>query len=258
MEIKLVNLVCGYPDIDVIGPFDLSFRTNEICCILGRNGIGKTTLFKTIMGFIPSKKGNILIDGKKVASMTAKEMSHYISYVPQAKNYSYQYSVLETVLMGRACHIKTYETPSAEDYEIVLSVLEKLRISYLADKLYSELSGGEQQIVLIARALAQESRFIIMDEPASNLDFENQKKVLDVLQNLSNNGMGIIMSSHSPDHALYCGTACILITKNKHIIYGANESVLNSENLKKVYGVEVEIINKKFADGRTVTTCCLL
>jgi iron complex transport system ATP-binding protein len=98
-------------------------------------------------------------------------------------------------------------------------MLEKLRISHLADKLYCELSGGEQQITLIARALAQEAQFIIMDEPASNLDFENQKKVLDVLKDLSGNGMGIVMSSHSPDHAFYCGTKTLMITKEKRIIF---------------------------------------
>ena len=258
MEIKLVELVCGYPSVDVLGPVELSFKTNEICCILGRNGIGKTTLFKTIMGFIPAKRGGVVLDGRDIASMSAKEMAHFISYVPQAKNYSYQYSVLETVLMGRACHIKPYETPTTKDYEIAVAMLDKLRIGHLTNKLYSELSGGEQQIVLIARALAQEASFIIMDEPASNLDFENQKKVLDVLRNLSQNGMGIIMSSHSPDHAFYCGTTSVLITKDKRIIFGENDTVLTSENLKEVYGVDVEIISKKLADGKTAKTCCLL
>lgn len=258
MEINLIDLVCGYPSTDILGPINLSLRTNEICCILGRNGIGKTTLFKTIMGFISAKQGCVVVDNKNICSVDAKELARYISYVPQAKNYSYQYSVLETVLMGRACHIKTYESPSAKDYEIATAMLDKLSIAHLTNKLYFELSGGEQQIVLIARALAQESNFIIMDEPASNLDYENQKKVLDVLKKLSNNGIGIIMSSHSPDHAFYCGTTVVMITKDKRIISGKNDQVLNSKHLKEVYGVDVEIISKKIADDKIVKTCCLL
>lgn len=258
MEIRLVDLFCGYISTDVIGPVNLSFKTNEICCILGRNGIGKTTLFKTIMGFIPAKQGSVLFDEKKITNVKLKELAKYISYVPQAKNFAYQYSVLETVLMGRACHIKEYETPSSKDYEVALAMLNKLCIGHLTNKLYSELSGGEQQIVLIARALAQEARFIVMDEPTSNLDYENQKKVLDVLKRLSNNGIGIIMSSHSPEHAFYCGTTAVLITRDKKIICGENEQVINSENLKKVYGVDIEIISKKLADGKIVRTCCLL
>jgi len=258
MEIKLIDLVCGYPSENIIGPIDLSFKTNEICCVLGCNGIGKTTLFKTILGFIPTKQGCVIIGDKNINSITSKNMAKYISYVPQAKNYSYQYSVLETVLMGRACHIKSYEAPDLKDYEVSSLMLDKLQISHLSSKLYSELSGGEQQLVLIARALAQDSKFIVMDEPASNLDFENQKKVLDVLEKLANDGMGIIMSSHSPDHAFYCGTTTVMITKDKRIICGSNNEVLNAENLKQVYGVDVEIISKELNNGKTLRTCCLV
>lgn len=258
MEIKLVDLVCGYPSADILGPINLSFHTNEICCILGSNGIGKTTLFKTLLGFIPAKRGSILIGGNNIDTMHTKEMARFVSYVPQAKNYSYQYSVLETVLMGRASYVKPYESPSEKDYSVADAMLEKLQISHLKHKLYAELSGGEQQVVLIARALAQEARFIVMDEPASNLDFENQKKVLDVLKSLANNDIGIIMSSHSPDHAFYCGTTTVMVTKDRRIIYGQNGNVLCTENLKEVYGVDVEIISKIRADGQTLKTCCLL
>lgn len=258
MEIKLIDLICGYSSVNVLGPINLSFKTNEIYCILGSNGIGKTTLFKTIMGFIPSKNGYITIDDKKTSEISPKEMAHYISYVPQAKNYSYQYTVLEIVVMGRACHIKSFESPSSNDYQIAKDVLEKLRIHHLAEKMYSELSGGEQQIVLIARALAQGAKFIIMDEPASNLDFENQKKVLDVLKNLSDHGMGILMSSHSPDHAFYCSGSSVLITKEKKVIFGTNDNVLLTENLKKVYGIDIEIVSKTMVNGKNVKTCCLL
>ena len=199
MEINLIDLVCGYPSTDILGPINLSLRTNEICCILGRNGIGKTTLFKTIMGFISAKQGCVVVDNKNICSVDAKELARYISYVPQAKNYSYQYSVLETVLMGRACHIKTYESPSAKDYEIATAMLDKLSIAHLTNKLYFELSGGEQQRVALARALVNSPSLIIADEPTGNIDPELSFEIVDLLNEINKLGVTIVMVTHEHD-----------------------------------------------------------
>ena len=258
MEIKLENVTCGYENIDVLDNINLSFRTGEFWCILGSNGVGKTTLFKTLLGFIPLKKGEIIIDGRSMISINNKEIAHYISYVPQAKSYLLQYSVLDTVLMGRACHIKQFSTPVDKDYEIAMKMLKKLEIDYLSECMYSELSGGEQQVVLIARALAQEARFIIMDEPASNLDFENQKRILDVMKVLANKDVGIVMSSHLPDHAFHCDADVVLIQKDKTILQGNVQEVITSENLKAGYGVDVGIICGTDYNGNKIKTCCLL
>lgn len=257
MVISLQNVACGYDRSIVLNNINLTFRTGEFCCILGSNGIGKTTFFKTLLGFMACKTGRITIDDKDIVTMQNKEIARYISYVPQAKKSSYHYSVIDIVLMGRARYIKQFEPPSKEDYKVAKSVLDSLGILYLENCLYSELSGGEQQIVLIARALAQESKFIVMDEPASNLDFENQKRVLDVLKYLSSQDRGIIMSSHSPDHAFYCGTNIVLINRDKTIIYGLTDEVLTTSNLKKVYGVDVSIITGKNANGEIIKSCCL-
>lgn len=257
MEIKLSNVTCGYNRVDVLKDVNLVFKTGHIYSVLGSNGIGKTTLFKTILGFIPPKDGTITINGIGVENIDAKELAEYISYVPQAKNYSYQYSVVDTVLMGRARFIKKYEMPSIEDYQMVDKMLAKLGIEKLKNCMYSELSGGEQQIVLIARALVQDSYFIVMDEPASNLDFENQKRVIDTLKYLSGREIGVIMSSHSPDHALYSDSDIVMITKNKEIIAGDN-SVLTSETLSKVYGMDVRIISEKSNDGIVHRSCCFV
>ena len=258
MEINLSNLVCGYQSVDVIGPFDLTFKTGEFTCILGCNGIGKTTLFKTILNFIPAKSGTVFIDDKNIQKMNSKELASYISYVPQAKNNRYQYTVIDIILMGRVNYIKPFESPSQNDYKIVNDILSTLSISHLAHKLYSELSGGEQQIVLIARALVQEAKFIFMDEPASNLDFENQKRVLDVLRYLSQNGIGVIMSSHAPDHAFYCGANVVLINKDKTYTFGATEELLTSNNLKKVYGTDMKILTDYDENGNVVHSCCMI
>lgn len=258
MEIRLKNIACGYRNVDVLRNVNLSFNTGEFWCILGANGIGKTTLFKTLLGFISPQKGIILIDNQNTQDIDVKEIAKYISYVPQAKNYSLQYSVLDTVLMGRASHIKPFSQPTEKDYAIAKKMLEKLSIGHLTDCMYSELSGGEQQVVLIARALAQEARFIVMDEPASNLDFENQKRILDVMKVLSSKDVGIIMSSHSPDHAFYCNANVVLIKKDKSIVQGKAEDVITSENLKGGYGVDVKIIRSTDSCGTPIRACRLL
>lgn len=257
MKIKFSDVCCGYKNTNILRNLNLHFETGNFYCILGSNGIGKTTLFKTLMGFLDVKEGQILIDGKSIRGMTNKEIARYISYVPQAKNYSYQYSVLDIVLMGRAMYIKKFGSPTEADEAAAEEALRKLDILHLKDKMYSELSGGEQQIVLIARALVQEAQFIVMDEPASNLDYENQKKVLDVLLSLSQNQIGVIMSSHLPDHIFYCDARAILIFKDKSVKEGSCTDVITEENLSKVYGVRVKVIAHPEDDGRTIRCCCL-
>lgn len=258
MEIELKNISCGYKRKKILKNINLSFKTGNIYTILGGNGIGKTTLFKSILGFIDLKGGDICFDGKSITSMTEKEIATFVSYVPQAKNYSMQYTVFDIILMGRALHIKKFGIPSDRDIARVNAVMEQMKIDKFKNLMYSELSGGEQQIVLIARALVQESKFIIMDEPASNLDFENIKMVLDVLKELRHKDIGIIMSSHSPDHALYCNDHVVMISKDKKIIEGSVQQTITQKNLYSVYGVQLDIISSEDVYGNVRRSCCLL
>lgn len=258
MIIRIEDAAVGYDKVKVLEQINLVFSSGEFYCILGSNGIGKTTLFKTLLGFIPLIEGSISIDGKALETLSTSELSEYISYVPQAKDMVYDLSVLEVVVMGRARFIKKFATPSVEDYKAASSILEILKIDRLSKKKYSELSGGEQQIVLIARALAQEAKFIVMDEPASNLDFENQSKVLSCLKQLSGKGIGVILSSHSPDHAIYCNTKVIMIDKEKNIKHGSLNEMITDDNLKAVYGVDVRIIREETQDGKVIQSCCLV
>lgn len=257
MKIELIDVCCGYEKKDILKDLNFTCETGNFYCILGANGIGKTTLFKTLLGFINPKKGQIIIDGHDLSKMSSKELARYISYVPQAKNNSYLYSVLDIVLMGRSLYINKFSSPSKNDMDITMKVLEQLDIVHLKDKMYSELSGGEQQIVLIARALVQEAKFIVMDEPTSNLDFENQKKVLHVLNVLAKNSVGIIMSSHSPDHAFYCNAKAILILKDKTVLEGPCETIITEDNLLKVYGVNIKVIKQQDQNKEMIRCCCL-
>lgn len=258
MMIELKRVSVGYGMTSVVDNINLCFESGHFYCLLGANGIGKTTLFKTILGLLPPLSGEVFIDGKRLDSMSLAALSECISYVPQAKMSAYDMGVRDVVVMGRTRFIKKFSQPSEHDYEMCEVILKRLGIQSLADKHYSELSGGEQQIVLIARALTQEAQFILMDEPASNLDFENQKKVLECLQQLSDSGAGIVLSSHSPDHAIYCDMELVLIDKNKCIHTGKIDEMLTDQLLKEVYGVDIHMISGATKDGRAVQSCCLV
>ena len=258
MTIELKNVTIGYGRTPVVDDINLRLEGGHFYCLLGANGIGKTTLFKTILGLLPPLGGEVLIEDKPLHSMPLVELSECISYVPQAKASAYDMDVRDVVVMGRTRFIKKFAQPSEYDYEMSAEILERLGIQKLADKQYSELSGGEQQIVLIARALTQEARFVLMDEPASNLDFENQKKVLECLQQLSGSGIGVLLSSHSPDHAIYCDMELILIDRNRHIHTGKIDEILTDQLLREVYGVDIHLISDVTKDGKVVQSCCLV
>jgi len=259
MNIKLSNVTCGYGEIIVLHDVNLLFSTGKFYCVLGANGIGKTTLFKTLLNFIPRVSGNIEINGRDLSMIDNKQLAEYISYVPQARNYSYRTSVIDTVVMGQSRFIRKFQSPSEKNYEIAFSMLKRLGLEKFSDKMYSDLSGGEQQMVLIARALSQNARFIIMDEPASNLDFENQKIVLDSLSSLVKDGIGIIMSSHSPNHASYVNSDIVVIKKDKAITQGTIDEVLTKQNLKEVYGVDINIFREKISNGeKQLVSFCIV
>lgn len=243
MKIEFVHTTTGYAKVPMIKDLNLTIETGESTCVLGANGIGKTTLFRTLLGLIDIVEGDILIDGRSIKKMSAKEIATALSYVPQAKNYSYQYTVLDIVLMGRAMYIDKFSEPSKLDIETAKEALRKLGMEEYSMRMYSELSGGEQQVVLVARALAQDASFIVMDEPASNLDFANQRHLIDVIKMLRDSGKGVLMASHSPDHAFACCSNAILVFQDRTVMYGSTNEMLNMAYLRKVYGVDVNIIS---------------
>lgn len=255
MKLDVINLSCGYGTETIVKNISMNVSEGEILCILGPNGVGKTTFFKTILGFLKLQSGKILLDGQNINNWSKRKLAASIGYVPQAHTPPFPFTVMDVIIMGRTAHLGMFESPSKRDREIAEEAMKSLNITYLKDKIYTEISGGERQMVLIARALTQQSKILIMDEPTSNLDFGNQVRVLEEINKLSQKGLGIIMTSHFPDHAFLCCSKVALMQKNNIFNIGTVDEVVTEENLKRAYGVEVKITSVLNGKGEKIKTC---
>jgi len=241
MELAARSLAYGYPGFPVGRGVDLAVRPGEVLCLLGPNGSGKTTLFKTLLGLLPRQGGEITLDGADLSSLSRTDVARRLAYVPQAHEAVFPYTVRDMVIMGRTVHRGLFATPGAVDHELADRVLDTLGIAQLADRDYTRISGGQRQLVLIARALIQESPLVIMDEPTASLDFGNQMRVLDQVSALARSGLGIVLSTHNPDHAFRCATQVLLLKGGVPLAAGTPPDALSGEALSRVYGVDVRV-----------------
>ena len=222
---------------------DISFSVDsgEILAILGPNGAGKTTLLRCITGMLKWQQGQSLLDGEPISRMSPKKLFSRIAYVPQAKGASSAFTAFDTVLLGRSGRLDPFATPRQQDMEKAAQVMEQLGISHLADKKCSAISGGELQMVLIARALASEPQVLILDEPESNLDFKNQLIVLDTVTRLAQQGIACIFNTHYPAHALQRSHKSLILSRGGSYVFGNTASVVTAENIRKAFGVDAII-----------------
>lgn len=255
MELKVENLACGYGDKVLVKDINLSVRDGEIVCVLGPNGVGKTTFFRTILGFLPKKAGEVWLDGQEITKLRPRQLAQVIAYVPQTRTPPFAFKVREVVAMGRTPEMRPFSVPSAQDYAICDELLEKLGVSHLRDRVFNELSGGECQMVLIARALAQQPKLLMMDEPTSNLDFGNQIRMLQCICRLAKEGIGIIMTTHFPDHAFLCSTKVALFSREKGFIYGTADEVITAETMSDTYHIQVGVTESRSPSGKIVKSC---
>lgn len=259
LMLDVTGLACGYHKDPVVTDVTFSAHGGEIVTLLGPNGVGKTTLFKTLLGLQPALRGNISLAGRPLPDWSRPEMARLIGYVPQVHLPPFPYKVRDVVVMGRSAYMGLFSSPSKEDYRAADEALELLALSHLAKRIYTELSGGEQQMVLIARALTQKPRMLLLDEPTANLDFGNQVRVLRQIIGLASAGIGVLMTTHAPDQAFLCASRvrshALLLQRGGHLLSGEVYQVLTEKNLQHAYGVDVRVEHTFGRNNESLQIC---
>ncbi|MFV0406931.1 MAG: ABC transporter ATP-binding protein [Propioniciclava sp.] len=249
----LTDGACGYGRKQVLRDIGFTVDAGQVLCILGANGAGKTTLFKSILGLLPMQHGHLRINSDDISTWPRAKVAQSIGYVPQISNPPFSYTVMDVILMGRTAYLKSYQSPKEADEDIAVTVIERLGISKLMARRYLELSGGEKQLVLIARALTQQPDILVMDEPTTGLDFGNQQLVLEQVHLLAHQGLAVVMASHFPDHAfLYADTALMLKHGTVHAL-GPPTEVITEASLDELYSVQARIIQTGLRSTRVGT-----
>lgn len=241
MSLTVSNLSFSYGVTPILKNISFSLGEGQLYALLGANGAGKTTLFRCILGLNEKYEGSITVDGSEVRSLTPRQLSHRIAYIPQIHYPAFQYSVLEMVLMGTTHRLSPVGAPGKEETADALAALQTLGIGHLAGRDYGKLSGGEQQMVLIARALVQQTKLLLMDEPTASLDYGNQLRVLHAVRRLARDGYTILLSTHNPQHALSYADRVLALAGGTLAANGPAQEVLSPALLKTLYGVDVTL-----------------
>lgn len=245
MNIYVEDLSFKFGDKQILNRISLKFEEGKVYSILGKNGTGKTTLLKNILGILSPCSGKVKIGEHEVRDMPEKELSKMISYVPQILGYDLNFDVETVVLLGRNPHINSFSRPKSSDYRLAKQAIESVNMEKYSKESFSSLSGGQKQLVLIARALAQDTRFIILDEPTASLDIKNQHEVMKLIKRISiKYNKGIIISIHDPELSYrYCDGG-VMIKDGEVIAAGDMKSIFTDHSLTKLYELKFEIIER--------------
>jgi iron complex transport system ATP-binding protein len=240
--LKVESLAFGFPGRTIGRDVSFSLSDGEVMCVLGPNGGGKTTLFRTVLGLLAKHSGSIALEGQSIETLSRSEIAKLIGYVPQGHSGYFAYTVRDFVLMGRTAHLGIFSSPSKKDFDVADRALASLGMAQLAERPITEVSGGERQLALVARALAQEPRLLVLDEPTASLDFGNQVRVLERIAALARTGISILFSSHDPDHAFLCAQRALLLAEGRALEIGTPLEVIRPDTLQRLYGVSVQVL----------------
>ncbi len=241
MSLVVEHLDFSYGPHRVLKDVNVEVGDGTLVNVLGPNGTGKSTLFKCILGLYRDYRGTILVNGKDVRSLSIRERAREMAYIPQSHRPVYDYDVLDVVLLSAGAGSGMLFSPKKAHVERAYRALERVGVAHLADRPYTRISGGEQQLVLIARALAQEATTLIMDEPTSALDYGNTVRVLASVRQLSREGLTIIQSTHQPDQAFLYADKTLALYDGEVLAYGTPKETITTELIGKMYGVDVEV-----------------
>lgn len=242
MKLSVEGGAYGWPNgREVLRHVNLSVHTGQIVAVLGPNGVGKTTLLRCVLGLLRWNSGRTTIDGKNVTELMARQLWQKVAYVPQARHSVFAVTVEEMVLLGRSVHVGLMNRPSEADRQIALQSLERVGMAHRRHSRCDQLSGGEFQMVLIARALCAEPELLVLDEPESSLDFRNQLMVLQMMKQLASEGLACLFNTHYPAHALRWAHRALLLHSDGQSAFGAVDEIMTSQKLQKLFGVKVAL-----------------
>ncbi|MEQ8236727.1 MAG: ABC transporter ATP-binding protein [Syntrophomonadaceae bacterium] len=247
--LEIQNVSFEYPGTLIFEDIGFDLFPGEVFCVLGPNGSGKTTLLDCVLGWLKPSAGFIKLNGMDVAEMKARQIAHHVAYVPQIHEKAFPYRVRDVVLMGRASYLSPFAAPSAEDIAIADKAMRLVGITRLQERPYTQLSGGEGQLVMVARALAQNTPLIIMDEPTAHLDYHHELVIMETISKLvKNTGLSVLMATHMPNHCFYFENQGIrtkvAMLKNKHLLaQGPANEILSESNLGQLYNIKARIID---------------
>ncbi|MBB5223085.1 iron complex transport system ATP-binding protein [Amaricoccus macauensis] len=255
MTLAVLDLCFSYgPGGRRLEGISFSAGARDVVCILGPNGSGKTTLLRCLIGGLAIASGRITLAGQDATRLPPRRLARLVAYVPQGTQSVFGHRVLDIVMMGRSAHLRHFQTPGPRDEEIAVAALERVGIAGLAERSFSTISGGERQLCLLARAVAQKPAVLILDEPAASLDFANQARILDILAGLADGGLAVVMTTHHPDHALQIGTQVLGLRDGRVIADGPASRVLDEGFLTGLYGTPIRVIRSP--DGLAACRPC--
>lgn len=245
MSLNVEQLCFSYGAHEVLKTIDFSAEYGEFLSVLGPNGVGKSTLFRCMLGLLKPSNGVVRIDGTDIEEIGALSLAKQIAYIPQSHSPTFNFTVEDMVLMGTTAQTGPFSSPGNKEKRLAKEAMDRLGITHLRSRGYGNISGGERQMVLIARAIAQQAKILIMDEPSANLDFGNKVRVMQTVKSLTKDGYGVIQSTHDPDQAFLYSDQILAIHDGKVLDWGTPKEIMNSELISKLYKIDVEVCSLK-------------
>lgn len=239
------GLSFAYGEHEVLSDISFSVDYGEFLSVLGPNGVGKSTLFRCMLGLLAPSAGGAYVDGRAVADMSARQLAYAIAYIPQSHSPVFNFSVFDMVLMGTTAQTGSFASPGKRQRALAKKALRRLGIEHLADRGYANLSGGERQLVLIARAIAQQAKVLVMDEPSASLDFGNRLRVMRTVRDLTQDGYAVIQSTHDPEQAYMYSDRILALHGGRVAAFGTPKETLNADLVSALYGVDVEVCSMR-------------
>ena len=250
MSIRVNDLCFSYGEKQVLRSVSVGAEYGEFLSVLGPNGAGKSTLFRCMLGILAPSAGATLVDGEDISAMTAARLARAIAYIPQSHNPVFNFSVRDVVLMGTTAQLSRFSSPGKKEVQLAEAAMERIGISHLRSRGCGNISGGELQLALIARAMAQQAKILVMDEPSASLDYGNKLRLMETVKGLTREGYTVIQSTHDPDQAYLYSDQILALYDGRILARGTPRETISSSLISRLYGVNVEVCSMHRDDVR--------